>query len=130
MLKQLTAAILLLAFMASSFCRTVIVLDYYANSAAYAKACINKARSEMHCNGKCQMMKKLDQQEKDEQDNLERKAENKNEIPPANTFCSITFFSVEKTLRTTANMQHKKPVDRSYTLFRPPATTCSFILLS
>jgi len=79
MLKQLTAAILLLAFMASSFCRTVIVLDYFANTTAYAKSCINKARLNMHCNGKCQMMKKLEQEEKNDQENLERKAENKKE---------------------------------------------------
>ena len=53
------ASILLLAFMASSFCRAVIVMDYYANTGVYAKNCENKARPKMRCNGKCQMMKRL-----------------------------------------------------------------------
>ena len=122
MLKQLTAAILLLAFTASIFCRTVIVLDYYANTAAYAKACVNKARRAMHCNGKCQMMKKLEQEEKNDQENLERKAANKNEIPPANDFCKTNFLQEEAaTCHTVASIPVQKPVDRSYTLLRPPS---------
>ena len=121
MLKQLTAAILLLSFMASSFCRTVVVLDYFANTAAYAKACINKARLAMHCNGKCQMMKKLEQEEKNDRENLERKAENKNEIPPANDFCKPIFLHEEATRHAIAGITVQKPVDRSYALLRPPS---------
>ena len=80
MWKPITAAVLLLAFMASTFCQAVIVAGYYANVAAYAKNCVNKARLQMHCNGKCQMMKKLQQEEKQSQENAERRAENKNEL--------------------------------------------------
>ena len=120
-LKQLTAAILLLAFMASSFCRTVIVLDYFANTTAYAKACINKTKLNMHCNGKCQMMKKLEQEEKNDQENLERKAENKNEIPPVNDFCKTTFLQEAITRHAIACILVQKPVDRSYSLLRPPS---------
>ncbi len=121
MWKQLTAALLILAFTGSTFCRTVIVLDYYANTAAYAKDCVNKARLNMHCNGRCQMMKKLEQEEKNEQDNLERKSENKNEIQPANAFCKTTFLQAEPTRHAVAYIIIQKPVDRSYTLLRPPA---------
>src|SRR5882757_2102159 len=121
MWKQLTAAFLLLAFTASSFCRTVIVLDYYANTAAYTKACINKAKLAMHCNGKCQMMKKLEQEEKNDQDNLERKRENKNEIQSANAFCNASFLQAEGTRHAIAYTITQKPIDRSYTLLRPPS---------
>ena len=120
-IKQLTAALLILAFTASTFCRTVIVLDYYANTTAYAKACINTARLAMHCNGKCQMMKKLDQEEKNDQDNLERKSENKNEIQPANSFFTVNFFHSLATPVAFARIPSLKPVDRSYSLFRPPS---------
>src|SRR5450631_2887674 len=113
MLKQLTAALLILAFTASTFCRTVIVLDYYANAAAYAKVCINKAKLAMHCNGKCQMMKKLEQQEKNDQDNLERKSENKNEIQPANAFFHASFLQAEATRHAVAYTTIQKPVDRN-----------------
>lgn len=84
--KKITAFALLLAFMASTFCQAVIVASYYADTAAYARSCENKARPMMHCNGKCQMMKKLQQQEKDEQQNPESKAALKNEIISSKSF--------------------------------------------
>ena len=56
------------------------MFDYFINTTAYAKNCENKARPILHCNGKCQMMKKLKEEEKKEQQNPERKAENKNEL--------------------------------------------------
>ena len=59
MCKQLTAAFLLLAFVAQTFKGPFILVDYYANTAAFAKNCINKAIAKMHCNGKCQLMKQL-----------------------------------------------------------------------
>ena len=37
--------------------------DYLVNLEAYKKACVNKSRQMMHCNGKCQMLKKLKKQE-------------------------------------------------------------------
>ena len=120
MWQRLTAALLILAFMTSTFYRTVIVLDYYANTAAYSKSCINKARLTMHCNGKCQMMKKLEQEEKNDRDNLERKAENKNEIQPANNFCHATYLQPEITRHAVAHIITQKPADKYYSLLRPP----------
>jgi len=48
--------------------------------ADYAKNCENKAFPAMHCNGKCQLMKKLRQEQKDDQDNRERLINGKNEV--------------------------------------------------
>ena len=47
-----TGFILLLAFVAQTFSKTFIVAGYYANTAAYAKNCENKAKTKMNCNGK------------------------------------------------------------------------------
>jgi hypothetical protein len=44
----------------------------------------------MHCNGKCQLMKKLKQDEKDQQENQERAVNNKNEV----VFFSPSSFSL------------------------------------
>ncbi len=120
MWRQLTAALLILAFTGSTFCKSVIVLDYYTNTAAFAKACINKAKLQMHCNGKCQMMKRLEQEEQKDQDNPERKSENKNEIFFANAFFNITLFQAAVAKQPLMPLVSKKPVDRSYTLLRPP----------
>lgn len=37
--------------------------DYMVNLEAYKKACVNKTKPMMHCNGKCQMLKKMKKQE-------------------------------------------------------------------
>jgi len=84
--KQITATLLLLAFAASTFFQAVIVVSYYANTAAYAKNCENKAIPAMHCNGKCQMMKKLQEEEKQNRENSERKAESKTEVLSSKSF--------------------------------------------
>jgi len=82
----MTALIFLLAFAMQTFSRAFIVLDYFANTKAFAKNCENKARPKMHCNGKCQMMKKLKQEEKKDEQLPERKGENKNEILSTRSF--------------------------------------------
>lgn len=66
MFKKITTLFLLAAISLQILNRAVIYIDYYANTGAYAKNCINKALPVMHCNGKCQMMKKLKEQEKKE----------------------------------------------------------------
>lgn len=121
MLKQVTASILLLAFMAGSFCRAVIVMDYYANTSVYAKNCENKARPKMHCNGKCQMMKKLQQQEKQDQGNPERKFDTKYEVFFADRFALITNPQTITAARQFARLHTQSLSDRAYPLLRPPS---------
>ena len=53
---------------------------------AFAKACENKARPTMHCNGKCQMVKEMKKEEKKEQQNSERRLTNKSETPSSKSF--------------------------------------------
>lgn len=67
MVKQLSAAFLLLAFMVQVLSSPFIVFDYYVNTDAYAVNCENKARPELQCNGKCQMAKELKKQEEKDQ---------------------------------------------------------------
>ena len=43
--------------------------DYLVNLEAYKKACVNKSKPMMHCNGKCQMLKKMKKQEGDNETN-------------------------------------------------------------
>lgn len=40
----------------------------------------------MHCNGKCQLMKKIQQEEQQEKEDAARKAENKNEVISSKSF--------------------------------------------
>lgn len=76
----------------------------------------------MHCNGKCQMMKKLKQEEKKDQQNPERKSENKNEI----ALSSRSFFPALELIASVQQIDFHpftpgKPVSIPYSLLRPPA---------
>jgi hypothetical protein len=123
MFKQLTAIFLMLAFAVQTFNRAVIVVDYYANTAAYAKNCINKARPAMHCNGKCQVMKKIQEEEKKDQENAERKDAGKgNKLTCSNAFLT-TLQSPSSTELPVIIISRNKAgycFDRSLDIFHPP----------
>ena len=91
MMKQIFALFLLVAFVVQTFSSGFIVLNYYTNIAAFAKNCVNKARPKMHCNGKCQVMKKLQEEEKRDQQMPERKFENKADL----FFSQIIFYKID-----------------------------------
>ena len=120
MFKQITATILLLAFVAQTFASPFIMLDYFVNTAAYAKNCINKARPKMHCNGKCQAMKKIEEQEKKDMQDSQRKAENKLPVLSSKSFfCSVKTFSREiKNNYPCQNIKHT--CDIALAVFHPP----------
>ncbi|HRO46369.1 hypothetical protein [Agriterribacter sp.] len=122
-LKQYSAAVLLLSFMAQVLSSPFIVFDYYVNTTAYAKNCVNKARTELHCNGKCQMAKELKQQEEREQQN-----------PAGDTNYKNAVFLFSKSWLTTAPaillsasihafplFQDTYTKDVSLPVFHPPA---------
>ncbi|MDD2793639.1 MAG: hypothetical protein PHD73_10715 [Sediminibacterium sp.] len=122
---QLTAFIFLAAFLAQTFSRTFVVADYYTNTSKYIRNCENKARPQLKCHGRCQMMKKLQQEEKKDQENPERKVENKNEVLPSSRlfFFSITLpikYLLAKTKYP--SMANGKSIDRSFDIFHPPQT--------
>lgn len=90
--KQITATLFLVMFALQTFSKPLLMFDYFANTKAYEKNCVNKARPTLQCKGKCQMLKKLKQEEKKDQQNPERKAENKNEVLSFNSFYpKLTF---------------------------------------
>ena len=123
MFKQLAALILLMAFGFQTFSRAIILVSYYTNTSSYAKNCINKAKPILHCNGKCQMMKKLKEEDKKDKQNPERKSEVKNEIP----ISSRSFFAVieyikfaVKLKREIAHYPNDICVNHPTSIFHPP----------
>lgn len=102
---------------------SLIILDYITHTSRYAQYCINKDKPMMHCNGKCQMMKKIQTEEKKDQDNPERKGENKNEITLSSRsfFPSIAAYSI-KTANISKSITYSDGhiIDRSIDIFHPP----------
>ncbi len=121
LLRKVIATVLLLVFAASTFSRVFRVADYYVNTETYSKNCENKARPKLHCNGKCQMMKKLKQDEQKEQQAPDSKSSAKSETLSSRSFYQQQIFAVEPLIqefsRTTAI---GKPMDRAIPVFHPP----------
>ena len=121
MFRQLLAIFLLIAFAAQIFNGAVIVLDYYANTAAFAKNCENKARPTMRCNGKCQMMKKLKEEEKKEQQAPERKGSYKNEVVSSKSFFTTpAFFASGRNCQVSDYYSTSFPQGTPSDIFHPP----------
>jgi hypothetical protein len=121
MIKTLIAFIFLTAFAMQTFTKAFIVFDYVANTKNYAKNCVNKAKPKMHCNGKCQMMKKIQEEEKKEQQNQERKDEAKNQVLSTKSF----FASLTPIQSTTLSIEYSflsngKEIKMPRTHFHPP----------
>lgn len=93
MFKPITASILLLAFVAQTFSGPFIRLDYFINTASYAINCVNKAKPKMHCNGQCQMMKKIQEQERKDQESSQQNVESKTPVLYAASSFAILEFN-------------------------------------
>jgi hypothetical protein len=116
------------AFAVQSFQKAVIVLDYYANTASFAKNCENKARPTLHCKGKCQMMKKLKEEEKKDQQNPERKTENKDQVVSSKSyFVFLTLKSADGEKNISVFKESYTPTGTTADIFHPPALVDQFI---
>jgi hypothetical protein len=120
----MAAFLLLLVFFAQAFSRYLLVADYYVNTSAYITNCINKDRPWMHCNGRCQLCKKLHQQDGagDKQTPERKSSGDRNE-----TLFSTASFAGFAALHliASANLHYAelspdKTVDMPRALFHPP----------
>ncbi len=61
-------AVVSLAFLllSQTFQKSLILADYVLNSSSFAAQCINTNKPELHCNGKCQLSKKLNDVDKNQ----------------------------------------------------------------
>ncbi|MBS1592378.1 MAG: hypothetical protein JST07_09770 [Bacteroidetes bacterium] len=121
MFKQFLAILLLAVFSLQVFHKAGIVLNYYTNTTSFAKNCENKTKPAMHCNGKCQLMKKLKQEENKDKQNPERRGDNKDEVLSSKSFfATVGYYSIKLThsfcLRNN-NFTNDIPSD----FFHPPA---------
>jgi len=108
---------------AQTFSKGFIVFDYYVNTSAYEKDCINKDKPWLHCNGKCQMAKKMRQEENKDQQNPDRKADNKNEtvLSSKSFFVQLTPLSFILLSRISPRINTQSiPLGNACDIFHPP----------
>lgn len=120
--RQLVAFICFVPFLAQTFGKTFIVADYYAHKNRYTRNCENRQRPIVRCYGRCQLAKKLQQEEKKQQQNPAGKAVAKNE-PVFFTGYTVNTVSV---IRPGGNIKQNIPlsegssIELSYDIFHPP----------
>ncbi|HEX2606676.1 MAG TPA: hypothetical protein VHK91_04820 [Flavisolibacter sp.] len=121
MIRKLMAILILTACLAQVFNRSLIIVDYYANKAAFEKYCINKARPMLHCNGKCQMMKKLKEEERQQEQNTERRYGNPDVVSSKSFFATLP--PVQRVLASLSFAAHHFtiPSGISKDMFHPPS---------
>ena len=120
-LKNIAAILLLFAFAVQTFNGACIKLGYVINPDAFAKYCVNKARPKLHCNGKCQMMKKIREEEKKEQESLELKTIKAQTISSKSFYPSlITPEGVALVCYITSPRSIGFVIDNTSDFFHPP----------
>jgi len=95
--------------------------DYLVNLEAYKKACVNKSKPMMHCNGKCQMLKKMKKQEGNNDANTPTPKFNESEVVLSSKsfFPSINVFS---SLSHSKYFIYKEDISSNFlgSIFHPP----------
>jgi len=121
-IKLLIVTLLAFAFTMQMFNRYFIFLGYQVNQEAYIKNCINKTRPALRCKGKCQMLSKLKQEEKKDQDNPDRKGEKKDVTPQyINTATNeVVLFNPLSYSVYPPQINDLTIVHKSFSTFRPP----------
>mgnify|MGYP003286334102 FL=1 len=121
MSHRIIAFVLLVAFAMQSFQQNLIVLDYVANTVAYIEACINKDKPELKCKGKCQLMKKLQEEEKKNNQSPDHKGENKGQTLYNAPLVAFTLPQPHTQATIYQTFAVPPPKDRPTTIFHPPA---------
>ncbi len=120
--KQLGVIILLIALLLQLLNRVLIISDYYLNTQSYAAKCENKARPMLHCNGKCQMAKKLAKQEKKDQQNPESRGGNKNDFYFFNQYLvTLPLLASYREKQNFPLLPDPETINRPHSVFKPPA---------
>jgi len=76
----------------------------------------------MHCNGKCQMMKKIKQEEKKDAQSPERSNQNKNEIPLSSRsfYTTVPPVPVQKVDNYFSILPVSREIKMPRSVFHPP----------
>lgn len=122
-MKYTIVILLFTALLAQTFSRSIAMADYMVNLESYKKACVNKAKPMMHCNGKCQLLKKMKKQAGDNGTNANAPKFNQ----PDYVLSSKSFFPT-LSIVTISNcnifqIQDQSKFSNNYlaSIFRPPS---------
>jgi hypothetical protein len=120
-LKQIAVIWLLIGMLGQTFSKGLLSLSFQLNrDFIVSNLCENRARPEMKCEGKCYLCKQLKSEEKKDQENPERRAENKFESLPFPLGIALTHPT--PSTKTFAFPSFREDIYNSFTqsFFHPP----------
>jgi hypothetical protein len=110
-----------------TFSKWLVVAEYSMNKNFIAKnLCVNRAKPKMHCNGKCQMMKRLAEEEKqNSSNNTNNSSKTKvqelvlSDVMNTPTFPLLTYVTLSYNEEPPV-LKHDSPIS---SIFHPPAVS-------
>jgi hypothetical protein len=120
-IRGLATWCVLLALLLSIFSKALVIADFYVNQDTIAKnLCLNRKNTAISCAGKCQLNRRLKQENKDNS-SPERRADSKDETISAHSFyCSNFNPNQYSFIRRYPATPPVSPIDRPSTHFHPP----------
>ena len=120
-MKYSLVILLFSSLIAHTFSRSLVLADYLVNLESYKKVCVNKTKPIMHCNGKCQMFKKIKKQEGESDTNTPAPKFNQQEI----ILSTKSFFPTIEFLRPHQSIifyTYNSSLNSNYlsSIFHPP----------
>jgi hypothetical protein len=114
--------ILILLVMSQTFSTWFVVISFRLNRDYIAKnLCENRNRPALRCKGNCVLMKKMQEEEKKEQNQPAPKTEINTIVLSSRTFFTANIPAISSVIRPArAEQPAGKPVDRSAFIFHPP----------
>ena len=111
-MKSITTIILSIILFGASFQNSLFMIDYKINQDFYEIHCINKAKPEMDCHGKCQM--KMESEKSTNPFNLVKYSFEFNILPtaPVDFFIKKTLFSKKITFPKSTYTFFKQNLDK------------------
>ncbi|MCE9538498.1 MAG: hypothetical protein K8R85_04665 [Bacteroidetes bacterium] len=122
-MTRFISILLLTGILLQTFSKVVIFVNYEINKEYITKKyCENKNKPKMHCNGKCHMVKQLNEEDKKENSPLNNLKE-KFEVQLFSQDRKTTLFEIYLTGENTFSaFQLSKTSNPSFSVFHPP--TC------
>ena len=122
-MKLIAVPILIFLLITQTFSKYFVMLSFQLNRDYIAKnLCENRYRPQLHCKGNCVLMKKIKQEQKQEQN---APCPGKTEISTI-ILSSRSFFAAAVPLVFTSTISYVmvadsgKPIDRAFSIFHPP----------
>jgi len=120
--QRIVVGLLFLSLMLQCFSKMLVVADFYAHRDYIARnLCINRLRTAVHCGGRCQLDKRI-LEENNSSGDTEHKLDSRFEVLSSRCFYLTGIALCSSRIVTCYSLLPvDSPVDQPATIFHPPA---------